>query len=199
MPLRSAAQQSSARRRSPRTHEFALLPAERNGADDALFLEHRHEKQRARAAQIGKLNERPRAALITRGGGDVGGVHESLCGGEASQRNVRIRPGGDGSLLKLSGARREGRCLIPMQQCLQRLKPPFNEQRGHTHACEDNARRRILFLDHALSSVTIKIVDFRRLLFPLRRHLAWVWLARNAAGPKLLSRQASRDPTAAGG
>jgi hypothetical protein len=37
--------------------------------------------------------------------------------------------------------------------------------------------------------VTVKIADFRRFLFPLWRHLRWVWLARNAARPELLSRQ----------
>jgi hypothetical protein len=37
--------------------------------------------------------------------------------------------------------------------------------------------------------MTVKIADFRRFLFPLWRHLRWVWLARNAARPELLSRQ----------
>jgi hypothetical protein len=72
-----------------------LLPAERYGADDALFLEHGNEQQRARAAQIGKLNERPKAALITRRGGDVGYVHELFGRGEASQWHVGLRSGGD--------------------------------------------------------------------------------------------------------
>jgi hypothetical protein len=44
-------------------------------------------------------------------------------------------------------------------------------------------------LGPALSGVTVKIADFRRLLFPLWRHPGWVGLARNAAGPELLSRQ----------
>jgi hypothetical protein len=44
-------------------------------------------------------------------------------------------------------------------------------------------------LGPALSGVTVKIADFWRFLFPLRRHPGWVGLARNAAGPELLSRQ----------
>jgi len=47
----------------------------------------------------------------------------------------------------------------------------------------------VLFFGHALSGVTVKIADFRRLLFALWCHLGCVGLAWNATGPKLLSCQ----------